>query len=63
VETPKYAVMVSGWYWHTRKLNGLADIRDFRKITKLINGGYNGYADRVNHYNKALKAFGLDPFV
>jgi putative chitinase len=43
---------VAGWYWETRKLNAIADgptnERDtIELITKKINGGYNGLADRV----------------
>ncbi|MBW6491962.1 MAG: hypothetical protein K0B15_12295 [Lentimicrobium sp.] len=59
IEQPLYAALVSGWYWHTRKLNMLADVRDIRRITKLINGGYNGIDMRIRHYERALKAFGI----
>ncbi|NCB43465.1 MAG: glycoside hydrolase family 19 protein [Clostridia bacterium] len=52
---PEWAVRSAYWYWNRRKLNILADQKDFRKITKLINGGYNGYNDRVALYEKALK--------
>lgn len=34
------------WYWSTRKLNVLADRDDLVGITKIINGGKNGLADR-----------------
>ena len=52
---PEWAVISAFWFWNRRKLNFLADQKDFRKITKLINGGYNGYNDRVALYEKALK--------
>jgi putative chitinase len=43
----------AAWFWHSRKLNELADAGEFRLITKRINGGLNGFADRQNYYNKA----------
>ncbi len=41
------------WYWDTRKLNALADKGDLKAITKKINGGYNGLADRERWYGLA----------
>ncbi len=38
------------WYWSTRKLNALADENNIEQITKRINGGLNGYDDRVKMY-------------
>lgn len=38
------------WYWETRKLNRYADSGDIEQITKRINGGLNGYADRLECY-------------
>lgn len=45
------------WYWDdgnptNKSLNFLADRNDIRMITRRINGGYNGYTDRVNKYEK-----------
>ncbi len=37
---------IAGWFWRSRGLNGHADRGDFRLITRLINGGQNGAADR-----------------
>lgn len=39
-------------YWKARDLNELADRDDVRSITKRINGGYNGLADRQAHLAK-----------
>jgi len=58
LEHPDYAVLVSGWYWNSRMLNDLADKQDFIKITKKINGGVNGLADRQEIYERALKILG-----
>lgn len=40
------------WYWDTRNLNKYADSGDIEMITKRINGGLNGYADRLIRYSK-----------
>jgi putative chitinase len=34
-------------------LNELADVDDFKRITLLINGGYNGLAQRMVYWAKA----------
>lgn len=65
---PDYAVMSACWYWDSRKLNAICDYPDnwtklylgkwrskFEWITIKVNGGVNGYADRLKYYNRALK--------
>ena len=52
---PENAVAASIWFWNKRRLNTFADIPDFEKITRIINGGLNGYADRLNIYERAKK--------
>lgn len=46
-----HAAEVAGWYWQSRGLNRLADRgrgeEDVRAVTRIINGGYNGLADRL----------------
>lgn len=39
-------------YWKDRGLNALADRDDIRAITRKINGGFNGLADRQAYLNK-----------
>ncbi|MBE6224107.1 MAG: glycoside hydrolase family 19 protein [Bacteroidales bacterium] len=56
---PEYAVMSACWYWQSRGLNSLADTGQFLKITKRINGGYNGLADREYFYRQCKEAFYL----
>ena len=41
------------WYWSTRDLNRYADNGDLLTITKRINGGTNGLADRQAQYTRA----------
>jgi putative chitinase len=55
---PNVGFRIAGWYWVGHKLNGLADRRDFREITRRINGGYNGYSSRVAFYVRALDVLG-----
>lgn len=55
LEHPVYASMSAAWYWQIHGLNGLADREDFLQITKKINGGSNGLADRQALYERALK--------
>lgn len=51
--TPRYAVWSACIYWKSRKLNALADKDDLRAITKKINGGLNGLADRQKYLERA----------
>lgn len=55
LEMPQHAVMSAAWFWSTKGLNTLADQVQFAKITKRINGGLTGQADRQALYDKALK--------
>lgn len=53
LEEPKNACRSAAWFWKTHGLNELADTGDFLRITKRINGGTNGLADRQALYGKA----------
>jgi putative chitinase len=55
VATPRYAAMTAGWFWNTHKLNQYADARDYVTMTKKINGGTIGLADRQKHIAHALE--------
>lgn len=50
LELPGPACFSAAWFWQDRGLNRLADIEAFEKITRRINGGVNGMADRVKHW-------------
>ncbi|WP_421555743.1 glycoside hydrolase family 19 protein [Pseudomonas kitaguniensis] len=54
LEQPQHAAMSAAWFWSTRGLNTIADEGEFVKITRRINGGINGLADRRSLYDKAL---------
>ncbi|MDT3419636.1 putative chitinase [Pseudomonas protegens] len=55
LENPVYAALSAGWFWQRAGLNTLADKGDFLTITKRINGGTNGLADREALYERALE--------
>ena len=54
--TPEGAVASAIWFWDVNKLNIYADKGDFVGLTRRINGGTIGLADRKHHYDIALKA-------
>ena len=55
LETPRFACKSAAWWFKHHGLNELADKGNFRAITKIVNGGYNGLAGRTLIYEKALK--------
>lgn len=55
LEQPQYACLSAAWFWKQNGLNTLADAGNFDQITRRINGGLNGQADRLSLYAKALK--------
>jgi putative chitinase len=54
LEQPLYAVLSAGWFWDTRSLNTKADLWDITGISKTVNGGTIGLAERTEISNKAL---------
>lgn len=57
LEEPGAASRSAAWFWSSHGLNALADKGDFLLITKRINGGTNGYKERVAYYERAKKVF------
>lgn len=55
LETPVLACRSAGWFWKTHGLNELADAGDQVKVTKRINGGTNGLADRLALFEVAKR--------
>ena len=58
LETFEGAVQSACWFWETNNLNQYADTNDILTMTKRINGGTIGLADRQQHYAHALHVFG-----
>ena len=55
LEKPQHACMSAAWFWATKGLSTLADEGKFETITRRINGGLNGLAERQMLYVRALK--------
>ena len=56
--TKKGALESALWFWGSRNLNAVADTGDVVKLTKIINGGDIGLADRQARYAKAMAVLG-----
>jgi putative chitinase len=54
----KYPLLSAAWYWNSRNLNASADKGDTEAvvtdITKKVNGGTIGLADRLKHFKEYL---------
>lgn len=50
----QYALRSACWFWTKNKLNAIADKADVTALTKRVNGGTNGLADRKERFTKAL---------
>jgi putative chitinase len=53
LEQPVNACRSAGWFWQAHGLNELADAGDQVRVTRHVNGGVNGLADRLALYEKA----------
>jgi putative chitinase len=58
VETKEGALASALWFWNTNKLNAIADTGNVAALTKKINGGDIGLADRQARYTRAMAALG-----
>lgn len=56
--TKKGALESALWFWGSRNLNAVADTGDIVKLTKIINGGDIGLADRQKRFAGAMAALG-----
>lgn len=55
MDSPMLAALSAGWYWGTHGLNELADKGDQTAVTKRINGGATGLAQRLAMFELARK--------
>lgn len=56
-----WALFAAVWYWESRNLSAYADANNIEMITRRINGGLNGYSDRLNLYTRtALTLLGYE---
>lgn len=55
VRTPEYAAQSAGWFWATHNCNQIADSGDWKALTRRINGGEIGLADRIKHTQHSMQ--------
>ncbi|MCG3472149.1 hypothetical protein L7750_17710, partial [Xenorhabdus bovienii] len=54
--SPPHSVLSAFWFYNIYKnVFGSAGNDDFNKVTALINGGFNGYNDRLNYLKTAIR--------
>ena len=58
VALPSYAALTAAWFWDNHGLNALADADDIEGITRAINGGLNGLAERKAQVVRAKAIWG-----
>jgi predicted chitinase len=56
--TPEVGFAIAGLFWQRKGLNELADADNFTEITRRINGGQNGAADRERFHALARQVLG-----
>lgn len=58
---PDLAVLTACWFWRTRNIDRWADEDDLERVTRAVNGGLNGLADRRDYLVRAKRILGLPP--
>jgi putative chitinase len=62
-ERPDIAARVAVWFWNKKRLSPKADAGDIVAITRAINGGTNGLAERQRLTESALRVLGQQQLV
>lgn len=57
LEAPEAAALSAAWFWSSNNLNDLADHGNFDAITRRINGGTAGAAERLAFFRAAERVF------
>ena len=55
LKTKDGALESACWFWNNRKINPVADTKNIDAVSKLVNGGDIGLAERRDLYNKSVK--------
>ncbi|OZI23626.1 chitinase [Bordetella genomosp. 9] len=58
LEQTDLAARSAAWWWQAHGCNGLAASGDFEALTRRINGGLNGYVDRMRRWKVARGVLG-----
>ena len=61
LEQPINAALSAGWFWFNHGLNELADDDNYVMITRRINGGLNGWSQRLQFWMICEKALNVTP--
>lgn len=56
MRSPAEATRTACWWWQAHGCNELADLPDFRAVTRRVNGGLTHFDRRERYYNAALAA-------
>jgi putative chitinase len=59
LSTPEHGFRAAALFWQDNNCNKYADADDIPGLTRVINGGQNGLADRIIRTAKAKQALGL----
>ncbi len=51
------AALSAGWFWSTKDLGPFADANDYETVTRRVNGGLNGYKERIAATKEADSLF------
>lgn len=54
-----YGVESAFVFWVRNNLNSLADTGTVLDVTQVVNGGQNGYSDRLHRFNSVSSLLGL----
>jgi putative chitinase len=62
LEQPRDAAISACWWWDAHGCNKLAESGGMRAVTRRVNGGLNGYPERLAYYGRAYRElFGKPP--
>jgi putative chitinase len=56
-ESQVFAFRIAGLFWQEKGFNEMADRKEFEQITRRVNGGLNGQAERLSYYDKGKVVF------
>ena len=58
MQAPDGAALTACWWWQAHGCNELADIPDFKAVTRRVNGGLTHFDRRKAYYDRAIAALG-----
>jgi putative chitinase len=57
--TPLIGIRAAAWYWKSRNINALMDRRDYKAVSRAVNGGDIGLEKRLAQHQTANRVFGV----